>query len=102
MDDSFAAEPHCRPGCGACCIAPSISTPVPQPDGLPAGAKKAGQPCVQLDAERRCRLFGQAQRPAVCRSLRPSVEMCGQSTEHAMNWLSQLERHTRPSTGAAP
>jgi len=101
MDDSLAVEPQCRPGCGACCIAPSISTPVPRPDGGPAGAKAAGQPCVQLDAERRCQLFGQAQRPAVCRSLRPSVEMCGASTEQAMTWLTRLERHTRPSTRAA-
>lgn len=101
MDDSLAVEPHCRPGCGACCIAPSISTPVPQPDGRPARAKAAGLPCVQLDSDRRCRLFGQAQRPVVCRSLRPSVEMCGASTEHAMHWLSLLERHTQPGACAA-
>ena len=34
----------CRTGCGACCIAPSISSPIPgMPDGKPAGV-----PCVQL------------------------------------------------------
>lgn len=34
----------CRPGCSACCIAPSISSPVP---GM-AGGKPAGQRCAQL------------------------------------------------------
>ena len=29
----------CRPGCGACCIAPSISSPIPDlPQGKPAVA----------------------------------------------------------------
>ncbi|NYZ53719.1 YkgJ family cysteine cluster protein, partial [Escherichia coli] len=28
---------ECRPGCGACCTAPSISSPIPgMPDGKPA------------------------------------------------------------------
>ena len=28
----------CRPGCGACCIAPSITSPIPgMPDGKPVG-----------------------------------------------------------------
>jgi hypothetical protein len=27
----------CRPGCGACCIAPSITSPIPgMPDGKPS------------------------------------------------------------------
>ncbi|MEN9889340.1 MAG: hypothetical protein RL559_1377, partial [Pseudomonadota bacterium] len=51
----------CRPGCGACCTAPSISSPIP---GMPQG-KPAGVPCVQLDAQRRCKLFGLPERPAV-------------------------------------
>jgi len=83
----------CRPGCGACCTAPSISTPIPgMPDGKPAGV-----PCVQLDAELRCKIFGQADRPAVCGSLQPGAEMCGTSAEHAIRWLTQLERQTRPA-----
>ncbi|MDP3832914.1 MAG: YkgJ family cysteine cluster protein [Hydrogenophaga sp.] len=83
---------QCRPGCAACCIAPSISSPLP---GLPLG-KPAGMPCPQLDDELRCRLFGQPERPAVCGSLAPGPEMCGERREHAMAWLTRLERDTEP------
>ncbi len=86
---------HCRPGCGACCTAPSISSPIP---GMPQG-KPAGVACVQLDAERRCRLFGQPERPAVCSQLRPSLEMCGAHDDrgaHARLYLARLEELTRP------
>ncbi len=82
----------CRPGCAACCTAPSISSPLP---GLPLG-KPAGIACPQLDAELRCRLFGQPERPAVCSSLAPGLEMCGDNREHAMTWLTRLERATQP------
>ncbi|MFC0676519.1 YkgJ family cysteine cluster protein [Lysobacter korlensis] len=85
-------EPSCRDGCGACCIAPSISSPIPgMPDGKPAGV-----PCVQLDDALRCRLFGQPERPAVCGALRPSADMCGTSREHAVSHLDALEQATRP------
>jgi Fe-S-cluster containining protein len=85
-------DPACRSGCAACCIAPSISSAIP---GMPQG-KPAGVPCVQLDAQWRCKLFGQAERPAVCRSLRPSAEMCGASRQQALQWLSQLDAATAP------
>ena len=81
----------CRPACAACCIAPSISSPLP---GLPHG-KPAGVACPQLDAELRCRLFGQPERPAVCGSLQPSAEMCGDSREQALRWLTDLDMATR-------
>ncbi len=83
----------CRPGCAACCIAPSISTPIP---GMPRG-KPAGVPCVQLDEQLRCRLFDQASRPAVCGSLQASVTMCGDNAAQAMTWLARLEVLTAPS-----
>ncbi len=84
---------ECRPGCAACCIAPSISSPLPgQPDGKPAGL-----PCPQLDDALRCRLFDQPARPAVCASLKPSAEMCGADRWHAMAWLARLETATRPA-----
>lgn len=82
----------CRPHCAACCIAPSISSPIP---GLPGG-KPAGERCPQLDEEDRCRLFGDPRRPAVCSSLRPSREMCGDSRAQALVWLQQLEDRTAP------
>ncbi|TCO82666.1 hypothetical protein EV699_10458 [Plasticicumulans lactativorans] len=84
--------PACRPGCGACCIAPSISSPIP---GMPHG-KPAGVRCVQLDEHERCRIFGHPGRPAVCASLQPSASMCGDSRGQALRRLEELERLTRP------
>jgi hypothetical protein len=49
-----------------------------------------------LDAALRCRLFGLPERPAVCASLRPSAEMCGDTREHALRFLDRLEHATRP------
>ncbi len=82
----------CRPGCGACCIAPSISSPIP---GMPQG-KPAGVRCVQLDEANRCLIFGQAGRPAVCSQLMPMAEMCGVDAPHAMRYLARLEQLTAP------
>jgi hypothetical protein len=82
----------CRPDCGACCTAPSITSPIP---GMPRG-KPAGVRCVQLDGRDRCRLFGRPERPAVCASLQPAVEMCGHTRVQAMAWLGHLEQQTTP------
>jgi len=83
---------ECRIGCAACCIAPSISSPVPGMEG----GKPAGVRCVQLSEDSRCRIFGSDQRPAVCSSLRPNTEMCGSCAEEAMQHLTELERLTNP------
>jgi len=61
--------------------------------GLPHG-KPAGVPCPHLDEALRCRLFGLPERPAVCGSLQPSTEMCGDSREQAMRRLGHLEQAT--------
>jgi uncharacterized protein len=85
----------CRPGCAACCTAPSISSPIP---GMPQG-KPAGVPCVQLDEQLRCKIFGQPERPSVCGQLQASVEMCGSVDDggvHSRAWLMRLEELTRP------
>lgn len=80
----------CRSGCGACCIAPSISSPIPgMPDGKPAGVR-----CIQLDVGNRCKIFGDPARPAVCASLQPSLEMCGEQDAQAMQFLTWLETST--------
>lgn len=84
---------ECRVGCGACCIAPSISSPIP---GMPYG-KPAGARCAQLTPDNRCALFGRPERPAVCSALRPSQEMCGRTAEEALAYLGELERLTEPS-----
>ena len=83
---------QCRGRCGACCIAPSITSPIP---GMPFG-KPAGMPCVQLDDAYGCRLFGKPERPAFCASLQPQPAMCGGSREDAFSILDALELATRP------
>jgi len=82
----------CRAGCAACCIAPSISSPIPgMPEGKPAGVR-----CVQLDDNNFCLIFGTAERPKVCESLQPSREMCGESSSEALQCLAAWEEATRP------
>lgn len=78
-------------GCGACCIAPSISTPIP---GMLQG-KNAGVRCVQLTEDHLCSLYGKPERPAVCSGLRPSLDMCGRTARQAYEYLDRLERMTR-------
>jgi uncharacterized protein len=63
---------------------------------MPAG-KPAGVRCSQLTPDEGCALFGDPRRPSVCNSLAPSTEMCGGTRQHAMHWLSQLERSTMPA-----
>lgn len=82
----------CRPDCGACCIAPSISSAIP---GMPGG-KPAGVRCVQLDERLRCRLFGRPERPPVCASLRPEPAMCGSDRAQALRRIGRMEALTRP------
>ena len=83
----------CRPNCGACCTAPSISSAIPgMPNGKPAGVR-----CIQLQDDNRCGIFGRPERPACCGGLQPSEEMCGASREQAMLWLDELERATAPN-----
>ncbi|QZA38746.1 YkgJ family cysteine cluster protein [Citrobacter amalonaticus] len=83
---------ECRPDCGACCIAPSISSPIP---GMPQG-KPANVRCVQLSDDNLCRIFGSSLRPNVCRSLKSSQEMCLTNRDEAMTWLIDLEALTAP------
>lgn len=84
---------ECRALCGACCIAPSITSPLP---GMPQG-KPAGVRCAQLLADARCAAFGSSSRPAFCNGLQPSTEMCGDTREQALVWLSKLEQATLPT-----
>src|SRR5450830_284506 len=88
----IASPMQCRSQCGACCTAPSISSPIP---GMPHG-KPAGVPCVQLMDDMRCAIFGQPERPACCGGLQPSLEMCGSDRAAAMHFLTRLEQLTAP------
>ena len=83
---------ECRSGCGACCLAPSISSPIP---GMPAG-KPAGLPCVQLTRDYRCRLHGTPALPAVCAGFTPRPDACGAERGEALARLGRLEEATRP------
>ncbi|MFC7518788.1 YkgJ family cysteine cluster protein [Herbaspirillum sp. GCM10030257] len=90
LSKSKEAKLSCRSGCGACCTAPSISSAIPgMPEGKPAGVR-----CVQLDATNQCMIFGKPERPPVCESLQPSIEMCGDSREYAMQYLTRLDALT--------
>ena len=81
---------ECRIDCGACCIAPSISSPIPgMPEGKPANVR-----CIQLSDENLCKIFGSPLRPKVCAGLQPSKEMCLTGREEAMAYLIHLEKLT--------
>lgn len=59
-------------------------------------SKPAGVRCRQLTADNACAIFGHPDRPAVCASLRPSAEMCGDNREQALRWLGHMEDQTAP------
>ena len=84
---------QCRSGCAACCIAPSISSPLP---GMPAG-KPAGVACVHLDAALRCRLFGLPERPAVCAQFQAEPAVCGSNRDEALQIIRWLEDASLPA-----
>jgi len=63
---------------------------------MPVG-KPAFVPCIHLQADFGCRIFTSPDRPAVCASLRPTNEMCGDDRDHAMTHLTELEDLTAPS-----
>jgi hypothetical protein len=86
------SEMRCRVGCGACCIALSISSPIP---GMPHG-KPAGVRCVQLTSDNRCAVFGLPERPLVCTRLRPEPAMCGDDFDQAMANIARLEAASAP------
>ncbi len=83
---------NCREKCGACCIAPSISSAIP---GMPGG-KPAGVACIHLDENFGCKIFHSSDRPKVCASLKPCLSMCGSTREQALTYLGALEELTRP------
>lgn len=81
---------ECRPGCGACCIAPSISSVIPQQEQ----GKAAGVACIQLDEQMRCKIFHDPRRPAVCAEFRAERDFCGDNREQALAILTELEQST--------
>ncbi len=78
----------CRQNCGACCIAPSISSPIP---GMPEG-KPAGTRCIHLREDFGCGIYDQ--RPKVCRDFQAEELVCGTNREEALIILSRLEKES--------
>ena len=87
---------QCRPACGACCISPSITRAY---HGMPQG-KPAGVPCVHLDGNMRCGLFGDPRRPDWCSAFDADTLVCGDNREQALAILAEWEVLTRPAQGA--
>ncbi|MCG7495843.1 YkgJ family cysteine cluster protein [Vibrio sp. Of7-15] len=80
----------CRLGCGACCIAPSISSAIPgMPNGKPAGVR-----CIQLNDNNLCALFGKPERPQVCHHFKACPDVCGTTTQQALDNITELENIT--------
>ena len=77
---------ECREGCGACCIALSISTKIP---GMPLG-KPAGVRCIHLKEDYRCDIYNSPLKPAACSGFTPEPDFCGSDREEAMMILSFL------------
>lgn len=75
---------QCRENCGACCIAPSISSL----------NKPAGERCQHLDEQERCLIFNRPERPAVCANFAPEHEFCGNDKAEAIKILTDLEAFT--------
>lgn len=80
----------CRPGCAACCIVISISSPLP---GMPNG-KPAGVPCIHLDEKKYCKLHNKDNYPDVCKNFTYDPEFCGSLHSEAFERLSILEMLT--------
>lgn len=79
---------ECRENCGACCVAPSISSPIP---GMPQG-KPGGVPCIHLSEDFSCLIYNQPGRPKVCNDFKADPLVCGTSREEALMLLGKLDQ----------
>ena len=78
---------ECRPNCGACCIAQSISSAIPgMPDGKPAGVR-----CIHLTDDCKCAIYDHPERPAVCDLFKADSGVCGVDRQEAIMLLGMLE-----------
>ena len=78
---------ECREHCGACCVAPSISSPIP---GMPQG-KPGGVPCIHLSDDFSCLIYDHPGRPKVCADFKAEPAFCGCNREEALMLLGKLE-----------
>jgi hypothetical protein len=85
--EAIIVEHQCRSGCGACCIAPSISTSIPgMPDGKPARKR-----CIQLTDDLLCKLINSPLRPQVCKGFTFDPLICGNNRIEAIEIMEKLE-----------
>ena len=77
---------ECRTGCGACCIALSISSRLP---GMLDG-KQEGVKCIHLLADCTCAIYDDPAKPKVCSDFKAEPEFCGSDREEAMRILFSL------------
>ena len=82
---------NCRENCGACCIAPSINTPF---EGMPEG-KPAGEKCIHLTEDYKCKLFNSPKRPQFCIDFQAEELVCGNNRTEALKVLSKLEQECK-------
>jgi len=80
------SQMECRLGCGACCIAPSISSL----------NKPAGERCQHLTEANLCGIFGQPERPDTCARFMAEPDICGSSSAEAIRIITSLEQDTVP------
>ncbi|HUX56103.1 MAG TPA: YkgJ family cysteine cluster protein [Bacteroidales bacterium] len=79
---------ECRENCGACCIALSISSPIP---GMPGG-KPSGVRCIHLTDDYKCAIYTNPEKPQVCTDFKAEPEFCGTNREEAMRILGSLSK----------
>ncbi|MFN8210923.1 MAG: YkgJ family cysteine cluster protein [Bacteroidales bacterium] len=84
----------CRQGCGACCIAISISSFIP---GMGNG-KESGVRCIHLTDDLKCALFNKPERPKVCSDFEAEPDFCGSNREEAFRILYGLEGKSYPGS----
>lgn len=84
---------ECRLGCGACCVAITISEAIP---GYHKKVKPAGERCIHLSDQNLCQIFGHPDRPKTCQNFKADADFCGTNTEEAIATLSELEILTSP------
>jgi hypothetical protein len=59
------------------------------------GGKPAGVVCVNLDPQTwRCRIWGTASYPPVCRQFNANADVCGSSRSEALVLIARLESLT--------
>lgn len=79
---------NCRENCGACCIALSISSPLPgMAEGKPAGVK-----CIHLLDDYNCDIYNDTGKPKVCSDFKAEPGFCGSTQEEALRILGSLSK----------